>query len=73
MDFGCGKFSPLRYEEGVHGYEAQVEEGVEPVNDVDERVAMSLWFIEDDEFINTPKFKHFWMKMKMKNLRRGNK
>lgn len=59
--------SPMIYEE-VHGYDAQVQEDVEPINHVDERVALSLTFIEDDEFINTTEFKYFSIKMKMKEF-----
>lgn len=59
--------SPPRYEE-AHGYEAQTEGGVLPEDQEDKRVAISLRFIEDDEFIKTHEFKDFWIKIKMKEF-----
>ena len=34
----------------------------------DDRVVATCKFLEDDEFIKTPKFKDFWIKMKMREF-----
>lgn len=63
--------SPPRYESEAHKPEAkkdmQAWDEKEPHED--ERIVTSLRFIEDDEFIKTPKFKDFWVKMKMKEFK----
>lgn len=34
----------------------------------DERIIASIQFMEDDNFVNTPEFKYFWMREKLKDL-----
>lgn len=32
-----------------------------------ERIIASMQFMSDDDFVNTPKFRSFWMREKLKN------
>lgn len=47
----------------------EIIRSVIPGNEVtNERVVASMQFMYDDDFINTPKFKSFWLWEKIKNL-----
>lgn len=59
---------PPRHHEEVHGYEAQVRKEANLVNTSDKRVAMSMRFLDDDNFIHSQEFKLFWLKTKMKEF-----